>query len=262
LIDLPRRFDVGFVELVAANPGVDPWVPGVGVEIVVPGTHILPDAPRRGIVINITEQRLYYYPEDGKAVTFPIGTGRPGWNTPLTETRVVDKREKPTWFPTRSIRADDPSLPAMVPPGPDNPLGDHALYLSLPTYVVHGTNKPEGVGRRVSRGCIRLYPEDIAWLYPRIGIGTPVLFVDESLKIGWSDGELYVEAHPDKDQAIELEETGRFTPALPPGFRARIEAAAGAHAERVDWSLILKVIEERRGLPVRVTQPKETAARP
>jgi L,D-transpeptidase ErfK/SrfK len=262
LIDLARRFDVGFVALLAANPGVDPWVPGHAASITIPAAYVLPDVPRQGIVVNMSEQRLYYFAADRKVIAFPIGTSRPGWNTPLIATRVIDKREKPTWIPTPAIRADDPDLPAAVPPGPHNPLGDYALYLALPTYVIHGTNRPEGVGRRVSRGCIRLYPEDIAWLYPRVTIGMPVTLIDEPMKLGWSDSELYLEVHPDPDQALELEETGRFTPAVPPGFRSRIEIAAGVHANRLDWPIIVKAVEERRGIPLRITRPNTAAARP
>jgi len=262
LIDLARRFDVGFVALLAANPRVDPWVPGNGTSLTIPTAYLLPNVPRQGIVVNMSEQRLYYFTADRKVIAFPIGTPRPGWDTPLIATRVIDKREKPTWIPTPAIRAEDPDLPAVVPPGPNNPLGDYALYLARPTYVIHGTNRPEGVGRRVSRGCIRLYPEDIAWLYPRVVIGTPVTFIDEPMKLGWADGELYLEVHPDPNQALELEETGRFTPAVPPGFRSRIEIAAGTQADRLDWPLIVKAANERRGIPLRITRPNTTAVRP
>lgn len=260
LVDLAHRFDVGFVALVAANPGVDAWVPGSGTRIAIPTRNILPDAPRRGIVVNLVEQRLYYFSPDGKIAAFPIGTGRPGWDTPLVTTHVSDKRTNPSWIPSPSTRADDPTLPSIVPPGPNNPLGDYALYLALPMYLIHGTNRPEGVGRRVSRGCIRLYPEDIAWLYPRVPIGTPVAFVDQSMKLGWADGILYLQAHPDTDQALELERSGRLTPTYPPGFRARIGVAARDRQGDVDWPTVLRTLRERRGIPVPILRSRNGAA--
>lgn len=156
-IELARANNLGYVEMRAANPGIDPWLPGKGVNIVVPSRHLLPDAPRKGIVINLPEMRLYFYPEDGGVPeAFSIGIGREGFDTPQGGTHITDKKEGPEWRPTRRMREEDPDLPEVVPPGTENPLGTHALYLGWPQYRIHGTNKPYGIGRRVSSGCIRL----------------------------------------------------------------------------------------------------------
>src|SRR5690606_29607209 len=154
-----------------------------------------PDAPRDGIVVNLAELRFYYFRRKGEPrfLTRPIGIGREGFTTPLGQTTVVRKAKDPVWRPTAATRADRPDLPAAVPPGPDNPMGAYALYLGWPTYAMHGTNQPWGVGRRVSRGCIRLYPEDIEALYPLVPVGTRVTVVDQPLKVGWHMGELYLE---------------------------------------------------------------------
>lgn len=209
-VRLARRYDVGFDELITANPDVDPWLPGEGTEIIIPTRYVLPDAPRRGIVINIPEYRLYYFPEDdpSRVITHPIGTGREGWGTPYGTTSVVSKRHLPTWTPPESVRAEhaergDP-LPAVVPPGPDNPLGEHALYLGFASYLIHGTNDPRGVGMRVSHGCIRMFPEDIESLFNVVEPGLPVTIVNQPYKLGWGEGGLFLEAHP------PLEEEGEF----------------------------------------------------
>jgi L,D-transpeptidase ErfK/SrfK len=255
LLHLARRYDLGFVELVAANPGVDPWLPGAGVRLVLPAAHLLPDAPRRGIVINLAEQRLYFFPApDGPVETFPLGTGRGGCETPLADTHITGKRRNPTWIPPPSIRAERPDLPAVVPPGPDNPLGDHALDLALRGYVIHGTNKPLGIGRRVSHGCIRMYPEDIARLFDRVAPGTPVKVVDQPVKVGWSGGALFLEVHPTETQADELEATGRFRPQPISGLAARVRAGAGLEADRLDWNRVWTIARERHGVPVRITR--------
>ncbi|MHC4984159.1 MAG: L,D-transpeptidase family protein [Planctomycetota bacterium] len=255
LLHVARDNGLGFVELIAANPGLDPWIPPPGSPVLLPTAHLLPDAPREGIVINLAELRLYYFPEaQGPAVSFPLGIGQAGWETPVGRTEVVRKRFKPSWSPPDSIRAEAPHLPAVVPPGPANPLGDHAFDLGWPKYVIHGTNNPLGIGRRVSHGCIRLYPEDIAWLFARVAVGTPVLLVDQPAKIGWSGRELYLEVHPSQSQVDELEAQGRFTPEEIVGLEARLEHAAGDQAPRLDWSRIHRVASERRGFPVRVTR--------
>ena len=166
LLEVARRFKLGYVEMVAANPGTDPWLPGEGTEVVLPTVHLLPDAAREGIVINLADMRLYYFPEpNGPPRSYPIGIGRDGLTTPLGTTEVVRKRKDPTWHPTARMREEDPELAEVVPPGPDNPLGSRAMYLGWPTYLIHGTNKPWGIGRRSSSGCIRMYPEDAEELF-------------------------------------------------------------------------------------------------
>lgn len=251
LLDLARARKLGILELMAANPAVDPWVPKPGTPLVVPTQHVLPDAPREGIVINLAELRLYVFDAEG-ARTFPIGVGRTGYTTPIGRTAVVRKQENPTWYPTETTRADDPTLPAVVPPGPDNPLGAYALYLGWPTYAVHGTNKPWGVGRLISRGCIRLYPEDIAALYPTVKLGTPVTTVGQAVKLGWQDGALYLEVHPTRAQLNELGRSGRYTSSPAPDITERVAAAAGAAVARVDWALVGAAAVERLGYPIRI----------
>lgn len=256
LVDLAVRTGLGYVELVAANPGVDPWVPAPGTTIVLPTAHLLPDAPRRGIVINLPEMRLYFFPPAGGAVTtVPLGIGKSGRETPLGHTEVVAKREHPVWVPPPSIRAERPGLPEAVPPGPDNPLGAFALDLGWPNYVIHGTNKPYGIGRRVSHGCIRLYPGDIAALFDEVAVGTPVTVVDQPVKLGWSGADLYLEVHTTQAQADRLEAEGRFLPQPIPRLEARVAAAAGSEADRIDWEAVRAAAEARRGVPVRVTRP-------
>lgn len=254
LLDLARARDLGILELSAANPGFDPWIPEPDSLITLPTAHILPDAPRRGVIVNLAELRLYYLPEGGGPVsTHPIGVGRDGFDTPLGPTKIVRKRQNPTWYPTEGKRRDDPDLPRAVPPGPDNPLGAHALYLGWPTYLMHGTNKPYGVGRRVSRGCIRMYPEDVARLFELVPVGTPVTVVSQTVKLGWRDGELFLEAHPSLAQLDELEERHSFRLEAPTDLSAEIIRKAGAEAGRIDWRLVDAELLSRRGIPVRIT---------
>ena len=254
-VAIARRFDLGYVELLAANPGVDPWLVGDGQEILLPSAHLLPDAPREGIVINLADQRLYYFPPDGDAVrSFPIGLGRSGWKTPTGETRIVRKRYKPTWVPPDSIRTEKPHLPAAVPPGPANPLGDHALDLDWERYVIHGTNRPAGIGRRISHGCIRLYPNDIAWLFETVPIGTKVRIVDQPAKLGWVGANLYLEVHPSQSQADQLEKDKRFESEPIPELIWRIKRTAGEDAGRLDWAAVRRSVAERRGIPLRITR--------
>ena len=257
LLDLARANGLGYVEMVAANPGVDPWVPGESTPVTLPTAHILPDAERQGLVVNLAEHRLYYFgPPGTEPATFPLGVGKEGWSTPLGTTEIVRKKERPSWYPPESIRAEKPGLPAVVPPGPNNPLGSHALYFGWPNYLIHGTNRPWGIGRRVSHGCIRLYPEDIGRLFDLVPIGAPVQVIEQSLKVGWFDGELYVEAHPDAVQATELERTGRIESVGADSLADilyRIMTKAGDAQERLDWRLIRRTLEERSGVPIQIT---------
>jgi L,D-transpeptidase ErfK/SrfK len=255
LVDLAVRYGVGYVELLAANPGVDPWMPAPGKRLLVPDAHLLPPGPREGIVVNLAELRLYWYEPGARARSYPIGVARTGFATPKGSTRVTAKREKPTWVLGPSARRDHPELGASVPPGPDNPLGEYALYLGWPSYLIHGTNEPPGVGRHSSRGCIRLYPEHIEALFARVAVGTSVRVLVEPVKLGWVGGQLYLEVHPDAKQALQLDETGRFDPVPLPGLRERVTRAAGRSAGRIDWAAVERAGRERRGIPLPITRP-------
>jgi L,D-transpeptidase ErfK/SrfK len=203
-VDIARTYNVGFDELVEANPDVDAWLPGEGTRILLPTRFILPDAPHEGVVVNLAAKRLFYFPEpyaDGQrvVVTYPIGVGKEGTVTPVGTTTIISKAKDPVWTVPQSVLAEhaakgDP-LPPRVPPGPDNPLGAHALRLGMPAYLIHGTNKPAGVGMRSSHGCLRLFPENIAFMYEDVPVGTPVRIVNQPWLFAWADGALYFEAH-------------------------------------------------------------------
>lgn len=255
LLDVARRFNLGYVEMVAANPGTDPWLPGEGTDVVLPTIHLMPEAEPEGIIINLSDMRLYFFPEPGaEPRSYPIGIGRDGLTTPVGSTEVVRKTKDPTWRPTPRMRAEDPTLPAVVEPGPDNPLGSRAMYLGWSQYLIHGTNKPWGIGRRSSSGCIRMYPEDVEELYEMVEPGTKVTVVDQPVKLGWIDGELYMEAHPNQRQSDQLEEFGRFDPELPGAVVDKVVATAGAESHRLDWSRVRQAAVERRGYPIRITR--------
>jgi L,D-transpeptidase ErfK/SrfK len=255
LIDVARLYDVGFDELKAANPGIDTFIPGDGRTIVVPGSHLLPATPHKGIVVNLSEMRLYYYSPDGKKVaTFPIGIGRDGLETPTGTAKIVRKHKHPTWYPTKISHEENPDLPNAVGPGPDNPLGDYAMYLSWAQYLIHGTNKPPGVGRRVSHGCMRMYPEDIEKLFHWTKIGTPVTVVSQEVKLGWHDGALYLEVTPSMKQIDELEEKGSYGPDDVPNIRDLVMAVAGGAAPKIDWHAVVEASRVRDGVPVRITE--------
>jgi L,D-transpeptidase ErfK/SrfK len=263
LIDLQRPYDVGYAELAAANQGVNPWLPGQGTSIVVPTAYILPAAPHRGIVVNLGERRLYYFHADGKTVeTFPIGVGVAGKKTPTGGTTVVAKTKNPAWYPPPSIHAEDPNLPAVVPPGPNNPLGAYALRLGWPNYLIHGTNKPDGVGRNVSHGCLHLYPEDIERLFSEVPIGTPVHVVNQPVLTAWSGGQLYLAVHPSQSQTDEIDLGNAMTPDVPHDLAAKIVAAAGDRSELVDWDKVARAGRERSGIPVAITPPPAFVATP
>jgi len=212
LLDVARRFGIGQDEIVLANPDVDRWLPAVDTEVVIPARYILPHAERNGIVLNVPEMRLYYYPppkegEPAVVKTYAVSIGRMDWATPLGLTKVLSKTEDPSWTPPQSIReeaeADDRPLPEVIPPGPDNPLGQYALRLARAGYLIHGTNKPFGVGMRVTHGCVRMYPEDIELFYPEVPVGTAVHIVDQPVKIGWHLNTLFIELHPPLEEKQE-----------------------------------------------------------
>jgi L,D-transpeptidase ErfK/SrfK len=255
-IDIALAYDLGYDELVEANPGIDPWLPGEGTEIVLPSRFVLPEAPRQGVVLNVASKRLFYFPTPEKGATpvvhtFPISIGREGWATPLGTTKVVSKKTDPPWRVPASIRKEhaengDP-LPAVVPPGPDNPLGRYAMRLGLRgDYLIHGTNKPAGVGMRASHGCIRMNPDHIEWLYPQVPLGLPVHIVNQPLLVGSAGGELFAEAHP----ALE-EDRARRTAALLKDVEKRLAKVAGPGAI-VDYERLARIANERRGFPVSI----------
>lgn len=257
LLDIARRFDLGQNEIVNANPDVDRWMPGENTLVFLPKRYILPKAPRSGLILNIAEMRLYYFPKMGKnqipkVSTYPVSIGRMDWRTPLGTTKIVGKKENPTWTPPASIKAEhaakgDP-LPDVVPAGPDNPLGLFAIRLGIPGYLIHSTNKPYGVGMRVSHGCIRMYPEDIEILFPETKIGGKVHIVDEPIKLGWFADTLYVEAHPPLEENQISEEE-----ALNQTF-ARIESDYPLGLLNLDSGVLRNTLKERRGIPVAISR--------
>ena len=254
-VDIARLYNVGFNELVAANPNVDPWLPGDGTQLVIPSQYVLPNVPWKGIVVNIAEMRLYYFPpaEDSQiplVYTFPIGIGRENWETPLGHFKVVEKMENPIWTAPQSVldeaRREGREIAAVVPPGPDNPLGEHALMLDAPGYLIHGTNKPLTIGRRVSHGCLRMYPEDVEQLIHRVPRGVPVTIIDAPTKVGRKDNVLYVEIHP----PLKKVKNGEME--LRTNTVAVIEDFAGSGLGHETWKRVFNVTSQLSGVPVPV----------
>jgi len=254
LIEIARDYDIGFNEIAAANPRLDAFVPPKGANVVIPTAFILPRVIAPGsIVVNLSEMRLYYrFNADGETqvlFTAPIGTAIEGRSTPLGIFSVTQKQLNPHWYPPRSVRKERPELPPSVPPGPDNPLGTHAMRLSSPRIMIHGTNRPFGVGRRVSHGCIRLYPEDIVRLYGLVPVGTKVMVVREPVKVGLSDKRVYVQVHADPDVKFDYASLAR-----------QLLWERGL-ADKVDPSKLETVLRKRNGIPAEVTRD-ELVARP
>ncbi|WP_299314371.1 L,D-transpeptidase family protein [uncultured Halomonas sp.] len=260
LVDLARTHNVGYEEIRMANPEVSIWAPFAGTEVTIPNRHILPDAEREGIVINLSEMRLYYYSAPGMVESYPISVGRDGFSTPVGVTRTTVKVKDPHWSPPRSMRAEAAARgeppPAVVPPGPDNPLGRHAILLGIPSYLIHGTNMPDGVGMRVSRGCIRMFPEDIESLYERVPSGTRVNIIDQPFKAGWSDdGVLYAQSFPPLE-----ENEASFEPLL-----NAVEVVARAFGDEqppVDYARLRTLIEQPDGLIVSLLHTADEAPTP
>lgn len=244
LIEIARHFGLGYNEIVDANPEVDPFLPGKGNVITIPTMWILPDASSDGIVINLSEMRLYYFikKKDHTAIkTFPIGIGDDGTETPLGIFKVTDKKKNPSWYVPDSIKKERPELPDIVPPGPNNPLGSRALRLSNSSYLIHGTNRPWAVGRKVTHGCIRLYPEDILKLYDIIPLNTKVQIIRQPVKVGIRDGKVYIEVHKDNEISIDYLNTA-----------VELLRKKGL-LKGVDLERLYKAIEEKRGIPVMIS---------
>jgi len=262
LTDVARRFNIGYEEILRANPKVDPWLPGADKEIVVPTEYILPNAPHEGVVVNIAAMRLFYFPKPKKGekqvvITHPIGIGKVGWKTPEGVTRIVRRQKDPTWRVPLSVlkehKENGEVLDRVIGPGPDNPLGRHAFYLAWPSYLIHGTNKPAGVGLRSSHGCIRLYPEDIAQLFDMVPIGTQVRVVNQPFVFGWKDGQLYMQSFDvleDDPRDWKKAEKKLINKSL----AATLQKQLKSHNEQVDWDLVSNLSHEPRGLAVPITR--------
>ena len=290
LVDVARRHGLGYYDVVRANPGVNVWVPGEGVEIVLPNRFVLPPGPRKGLVLNLAEYRMYYYPEpkEGEPAyvyTYPMSIGRMDWETPLGKTSIVAMAKDPAWYPPQSVRdehaADGDPLPRIVPPGPANPLGTRALRLGLPGYLIHGTNRPAGVGMRVSHGCVRMFPEDIEFLFERIKVKTPVRIINVPVKIGWDGEELVAEVHPLLEAAqplvdesleqLEKLDADVEVPVPDPESKDPLTyvteqfiAATSERAGQLDWDRVEELVGRSDGIPevvgVRIKNAATSAA--
>jgi len=246
LLDIARAFDLGYLEVILVHSDIDPWLPPTGKSLFLPTAWVLPPIPtgKRAIVINIPELRLYLFFNDIHMVkTYPIVLGVLDSPTPFGNFTIVEMTKNPVWIIPASLR--EKYGRRAIPPGPDNPLGEYRLRLSRHDYGIHGTNSPWGVGRLVSHGCIRLYPEDIEELFSLVTLGTPVSIIYEPVKIGFKGGRIFVEVHPDLYNEVDdlLIYTARKL------FASRIW-------EDVDLDLLVQALEEHTGVPVDITRKK------
>ncbi len=263
LLDIAREHDLGYNEIVAANPGVDPWLPDPGSRVTIPARYVLPNGPRSGIVINLAEMRLYYYPparfgEPATVMTYPIGIGQEGWATPLGKARILVKDKDPVWTVPQSILAasiaeGDP-LPRVVPPGPDNPLGKYALRLDMVGYLIHGTNKPYGVGRRISHGCIRMYPEDVEELFGKVAVGAAVEIINQPYKLGVEGNGLFLESHE------PVFDRGEPAPSNLPQVIRAVSAISRAEERETVKERVVQEASRHDGIPHRVSDVKVDTA--
>ena len=257
LYAIARQFDVGIVEIMAANPGIDTWLPKEGTILTIPTAYVLPTVQRSGIVIDLSELRLFYFPDPQTVMTFPLGIGMDGWSTPAGVTTIVEKRIHPTWTVPDSIRQAKPDLPPSIPPGPDNPLGDYALNLGWSGYLIHGTNRPYGIGRRSSHGCMRMYPEDIAALFNAVDKGTQVTVIDAPYKLGWKEDMLYLQVTASQEQTDEIAGYKPLSLTDIPQVYGDVRQIAGS-ANKIDWSAVHQAVLWRAGIPVVIATRDKT----
>ncbi len=282
LLDIARRHGLGYEDIVRANPDVDTWLPGEGTEVLLPTRYVLPSGSRRGVVLNLAEYRMYYFPEpkDGEqalVMTYPMSIGRMDWETPLGLARIVSKVTDPTWYPPESVRAehaaDGDPLPRIVPPGPENPLGRFAMRLSIPGYLIHSTNRPAGVGMRVTHGCVRMFPEDIRFLFGQVSVNTPVRIINEPVKVGWHGDELVMEVHRALDVSPIESESGEIINEVLPknadhepernvltALTEQFVAATHKRAGVLDWQLAEELLDRADGIPALVGRTIKNAA--
>lgn len=252
LYSIARKFDLGIVEIMAANPGVDPWIPQEGSVISLPTMYIIPKVKHKGVLINLSELRLFYFPDNKTVITFPVGIGREGWQTPVGDTSILLKRKNPSWIPPASILAEKPNLPKIVPPGPDNPMGQYALSLNWPGFAIHGTNKPHGIGLRSSHGCIRMYPEDIEALFNFVIKGTPVKVIDKAYTLGWLGDVLYLEVNPTQEQTDDIMEDKIPEVIISSEVYTEIDKVTEKVKIEVDWGNVDEALIKRTGIPVAI----------
>lgn len=268
LLDIARQYDIGQIEILLANPNVDRWLPEDGAKVILPSRYIIPQADRKDLILNLPEMRIYYFPEPKKGekpmiITHPVGIGRMDWITPLGISRIVEKKKDPTWTPPKSLQMDriangEQPYPNIVPPGPTNPLGRHAIRLSIGSgsYLIHGTIKPFGVGMRVSAGCVRMYPEDIEALFDKVPVGTQIQIVNQPIKLGWLLDSLFIELHPPLE-----EDEGKYT-----NYKQIVAAAINDFLElksskknipldfEIDQEALKQAIIEKSGMPVLISR--------
>lgn len=286
LVDIARRHGLGYQDIVRANPDVNIWMPGAGTEIILPTRYVLPRGSRRGVILNLAEYRLYYFPEakEGQTayvMTYPISIGRMDWETPLGKTTVISKVRNPSWYVPQSVldehAADGDPLPRIVPPGPANPLGKFAMRLGLPGYLIHGTNRPAGVGMRVTHGCVRMFPEDIEYLFGKVDVSTVVRIVNEPVKMGWDGDQLVMEVHPileatfpavdesaaedggddvGDDVTEDVVESKDPLTYVTEQFIVTTDERAG----QLDWYLVEQIVNRSDGIPTPVGQEIKNAA--
>ena len=282
LVDIARRHGLGYQDIVRANPDVNVWVPSEGTEVILPTQYVLPSGLRQGVILNLAEYRLYYFPEaqEGETayvMTYPISIGRMDWETPLGKTSVISKVRNPSWYVPQSVldehAADGNPLPRIVPPGPDNPLGKFAMRLGLPGYLIHGTNRPAGVGMRVTHGCVRMFPEDIEYLFGKVDVSTAVRIINEPIKMGWAGSQLVMEVHP----VLEVADLREFAEAADESGEESAEVVVevkdpltyvteqfilttGERAGQLDWHLAEQIVGRSDGIPTPVGEEIKNAA--
>ncbi len=254
LLGIARKYSVGYWEIQEANPKVNMWLPGQGTPVTIPGRFIVPPVPHAGIVVNLPQHRLFYFPaprrhEQPIVITYPVSPGEKGWATPVGITRIIRKVPHPVWIPTPSIlkaheEEGDP-IPRIYPAGPDNPMGEWALETTLSNgeIYIHGTNNPMAIGMAVTHGCVRLYPEDIAALFPIVPVGTRVNIVSDPILATLQDGKLYLEIHPPAGSD--------HRPAKPDYQKISriLDAAIGKSQVAVDWGKLRHVATQANGIP-------------
>ncbi|MDO9168308.1 MAG: L,D-transpeptidase family protein [Methylobacter sp.] len=249
LPDIARHFGLGYNDISIANAAVSPWTPKPGSRVLLPVQFILPDSPHQGITLNLANMRLFYYPkkQSNKVYTYPVGIGRQGWSTPMGLTRIVAKNANPSWTVPESIHREHAkkgdTLPKVVGAGPDNPLGLYAMRLAIPGYLIHGTNKPYGIGMQISHGCVQMYPEDIERLFKKAAVGMPVRILHQPYLTAWHQGMLYLEAHE------PLPKWAKNKAPLKKQLLKQLHDLSDQKNAAVDWDKVERIIQLANGVP-------------